>query len=140
MKVNTYLNFGGNCRDAFRFYEKELGGKINMLMTHGESPVPGLGPEMKDAVLHASITIGGATIMASDVPPNRFQPIRSVYLSLGVDSDAEAERIHALLSEGGEVYMPMQETFFASRFSQLRDRFGTSWMILHEKPMGPPQP
>jgi PhnB protein len=73
--------------------------------------------------------------MASDVPPERFQPMRSVYLSLSVDSDAEAERIYALLSEGGQVFMPMQDTFFASRFAQLRDRFGTSWMILHQKPM-----
>ena len=139
MKVNTYLNYGGNCGEAFRFYEKELGGKINMLMTHGQSPVPGAGPEMKDAVLYASITIAGTNIMGSDVSPDRFQPMRSVYLCLGVESDAEAERIYALLSEGGQVFMPIQETFFATRFAQLRDRFGTSWMIIHEKPMGPPQ-
>jgi len=138
MKVNTYLNYGGNCGEAFRFYEKELGAKINMLMTYGQSPVPGVGPEMKDAVLHASITIAGTNIMASDVPSNSFQPMRSVYLCLGVDSDTEAERIYALLSNGGQVFMPMQETFFATRFGQLRDRFGTSWMIIHEKPMGPP--
>jgi len=78
-------------------------------------------------------------IMASDVPPDRFQPMRSVYLSLTVESDADAERVYALLSEGGQIYMPMQETFFATRFAQFRDRFGTSWMIMHEKPMGPPQ-
>jgi len=138
MKLNTYLNYGGNCAEAFRYYEKELGGKIDMLMTHGQSPVPGLGPEMKDAVLYASLTIGGTNIMASDVPPDRFQPMRSTYLCLGVDSDAEAERIYTLLSSGGEVFMPIQETFFAWRFAQLRDRFGTSWMIIHEKPMGPP--
>src|SRR3954447_16076743 len=140
MKLNTYLNYGGNCGEAFRFYEKELGGKINMLMTHGQSPVAGsLGPEMKDAVLHASLTLGDTVIMASDVPPDRFQTMRSVYLSLTVESDADAERIYALLSEGGQIFMPMQETFFATRFAQLRDRFGTSWMIMHEKPMGPPQ-
>jgi len=139
MKLNTYLNYGGNCAQAFRFYEKELGAKIGTMMTHSQSPVPGLGPEMKDAVLHATIAIGGTTIMASDVPPDRFQPMRSVYLSLSVDSDAEAERIFALLSEGGQVFMPMQDTFFASRFAQLRDRFGTSWMIIHEKPTGQPQ-
>ena len=139
MKVNTYLNYGGNCRQALEFYQKELGGKINMLMTHGESPVPGLGPEMKDKVLYASFTIADTVIMASDVPADRFQPMRSVYLCHSVDSDADAERIYALLSQGGEVYMPMQETFFATRFGQLRDRFGTSWMVIHEKPMGPPQ-
>jgi PhnB protein len=140
MKLNTYLNYGGNCAQAFRFYEKELGAKIGMMMTHGESPVPGLGPEMKDAILYATITIGETQLMASDVPPERFERMRSVYLCLSVDSDAEAERLYKLLSDGGEVYMPIQETFFATRFAQLRDRFGTSWMIIHEKPMGPPQP
>jgi len=138
MKLNTYLNYGGNCGEAFRFYEKEMGGKIHMLMTHGQSPAPGAAPEMKDKVLYASITIADTNIMASDIPADRFQPMRSVYLCLGVDSDAEAERIYALLSNGGEVFMPIQETFFATLFAQLRDRFGTSWMIIHEKPMGPP--
>jgi PhnB protein len=72
--------------------------------------------------------------MGSDVPPERFQPMRSVYLSLGFDSTAEAERVYALLSNGGEIFMPMEETFFAFRFAMLRDKFGTSWMILHERP------
>jgi len=75
--------------------------------------------------------------MASDVSKDRFQPIRSAYLCLGVDSDAEAERLFKLLSDGGEVFMPMDETFFATRFGMLRDKFGTSWMVIHEKPMGP---
>jgi PhnB protein len=78
--------------------------------------------------------LGETQLMASDVPPDRFQPMRSVYLSLTVDGAAEAERIWRLLSEGGQIFMPMQETFFATRFGQLRDRFGTSWMILAMKP------
>jgi PhnB protein len=61
--------------------------------------------------------------------------MRSVYLSLQVDSTAEAERLYKLLTEGGEIFMPMEETFFAHRFAMLRDKFGTSWMILHQKPM-----
>jgi PhnB protein len=75
-------------------------------------------------------------IMASDVPVDRFKPMRSVYLALNLSSDADAERLFKVLAEGGEIYMPLQETFFASRFAQLRDRFGTSWMIMHERPMG----
>ena len=135
MKLHTYLNYGGNCEDAFRFYEMHLGGKIGMMMRHGEMPgTANVAPELKNAILHASITIGDTTLMASDVPPGRFQPMRSAYLSLSVDSDAEAERIHALLADGGEIFMPMADTFFASRFSMLRDKFGTSWMILHERP------
>jgi PhnB protein len=137
MKLNTYLNYGGNCAEAFHFYEQHLGGRIEMIMKHGDMPDPSkVLPGMEKAVLHAQITIGDSVIMASDVPADRFKPMRSVYLSLSVASDADAEQIFALLADGGEVFMPMQETFFASRFAQLRDKFGTSWMIIHERPMG----
>lgn len=137
MKLYTYLNYGGNCRQAFEFYAEHLGGKITMLRTHGELPDSnqGVPPEWKDAVLHARIEMGDTTVFAADIPPDRFQPMRSAYLSLLVDSNDEAERIYALLSEGGEIFMPMEETFFAHRFAMLRDRFGTSWMLLHERTM-----
>lgn len=133
MKMNTYVNFAGKCADAFRFYEKHLGGKIGMLMTHGQAPDQShVKPEWNDAVLHARVSIGGTELMGADIPS--AEPMRSAYLSLGVESDAEAERIFAALSDGGEVFMPMQETFFATRFGQLRDRFGINWMIVHERP------
>lgn len=136
MKMLTYLNYGGNCEQAFRFYELHLGAKITFMMTHGQMPGAGnVPPGWEKAILHARLNIGGTDLLGSDVPPERFQPMRSAYLSLSVDSIDEAERIHALLSEGGEIFMPMQETFFAHRFSMLRDRFGTSWMILNERPM-----
>jgi PhnB protein len=136
MKLRTYLNYGGNCEQAFRFYEQHLGGKITMMMTHGETPgASSVGPELQKTILHARIAIADSEILGSDVPPGRFQPMRSAYLSLAVDSTEEAERIHTLLSDGGEIFMPMQETFFAFRFSMLRDRFGTSWMIIHERPV-----
>ncbi len=138
MKMHTYVNFPGTCAEAFRYYEKQLGGKLGMMMTHGQAPDQSkVSPEMKDAVLHARITVGGTELMGADIP--NAQPMRSAYLSLGVDSDAEAERIFSALSEGGEVFMPMQETFFATRFSQLRDRFGVNWMIIHERPMDQPR-
>ncbi|HEX4286852.1 MAG TPA: VOC family protein [Terracidiphilus sp.] len=140
MKLRTYLNYGGNCEEAFRFYEKHLGAKIGMMMSFDQMPPqPGSATPPMKGILHASITLGDINVMASDVPDGRFQPMRSAYLSLSVDSDSEAERIYNVLSEGGEVFMPMGETFFATRFAQLRDKFGTLWMILHEKPMGPPQ-
>jgi PhnB protein len=136
MKLNTYLNYGGNCEQAFRFYEKHLGGKITAMMTHGQQPPPNdVPPELKNAILYARMTIGETELMGSDVPPDRFQPMRSVYLSLTVSSTEEAERIHALLTDGGQIFMPMAETFFAFRFSMLRDKFGTSWMIIHQRPM-----
>jgi PhnB protein len=135
MKMNTYLNYGGNCAEAFGFYEQHLGGKITGMMKWSQMPdaekhTP---PGYENAVLHARMELGETVIMASDVP--NYQPMRSVYLSLSVGSSEEAERIYALLSEGGEVYMKMGETFFAHRFGQFRDKFGTSWMVIHERPM-----
>jgi PhnB protein len=136
MKLFTYLNYGGNCRQAFEFYAQHLGGRITMLSTHADAPGRNDVPESwKNAVLHARIDIGETTLFGADVPPERFQPMRSAYLSLILDSTADAERVYALLSEGGEIFMPIAETFYAYRFAMLRDRFGTSWMLLHEKPM-----
>jgi PhnB protein len=133
MKMNTYVNFAGRCREAFQFYEKHLGGKISMMMTHGQAPDQGkVKPDWKDAVLHARIAVGDTELMGADIPT--AQPMRSAYLSLSMDSDAEAERVFAALSEGGEVFAPIQETFFATRYAQLRDRFGINWMIIRERP------
>jgi len=134
MKLNTYVNFGGKCAAAFKYYETHLGGKVGMLMTHGQAPDPSkVDPAWKDMVLHARITIGGTELMGADIP--KAEPMRSAYLTLGVESDAEAERVFKALSDGGEVFMKLEETFFATRFGQCRDRFGLNWMIIHEKPM-----
>jgi len=136
VKLNTYLNFRGNCAEAFRYYEKHLGAKIRIMMTHGQMPEQTVAdPNWKDAVLNARISIGGAELMAADVP--NAEPMRSAYLTLGMDNDKEAERVFSALADGGVVLMPMQETFFASRFGQVRDRFGMNWMILHERPVPP---
>jgi PhnB protein len=134
MKMLTYVNFAGTCAEAFRFYEQHLGGTIGMMMTHGQAPDQStVKPEWKDAVLHARISVGGTELLGADIPS--AQPMRSAYLSLNVESDAEAERIFSALSDGGEVFMPMQETLYATRFGQLRDRFGINWMIIRERPM-----
>jgi PhnB protein len=135
MRLSTHLNFPGNCAQAFLYYEQNLGGKILMLMKQSQAPgaAPNKGGE--DPVLHARIKIGDDMLIGNDVPPDRFQPMRSVYLYLSVDSAEEAERVYALLMNGGEAYMPLQETFFATRFSQLRDQFGTLWTLLHERSM-----
>ena len=132
MTLQTYVNFAGTCAEAFRYYEKHLGATPVMMMTHGQAPDQSrVDPEWKNAVLHARIHLGGTELMGADIPS--AQPMRSAYLSLAVDSDAEAERIYAALSDGGQVLMKMEETFFASRFGQVRDRFGINWMILHER-------
>jgi len=141
MKVNTYLNFPGNCLEAMKFYEKHLGAKILMKSTFAEMSAAGAPQNMppgldRDGILHARFALGDTTVMASDGP--KVEPMRSAYLTLSVDSDAEAERLYAALTEGGEVFMPMGEQFFAHRFGQFRDKFGINWMVIHEKPMQRP--
>jgi PhnB protein len=132
-KLLLFLNYGGNCLQAFRFYEAHLDGKITMMMTHGELPdssqVP---PERRNDVLHARMNLGGTELIGSDVPADRFQPMRSAYLYFSVDTAVEAERIYALLAAGGQVFLPLAETFFAQRFAMLRDKFGTSWALICE--------
>ena len=133
MNLVTYVNFAGRCAEAFRYYEQHLGGKVEMMMTHGQSPDQSqIGPEWKDAVLHARMTLGGTSLMGADIP--NAEPMRSAYLTLEVESDAEAEQTYAALSDGGRVLMAMAETFFATRFGQVQDKFGINWMILHARP------
>jgi PhnB protein len=135
MTLTTFLNFGGNCEQALRFYEQHLGGKIIMMMRRAEQPdQPVTWPGWESSIQYAIMDLANTQLMASDVPPDRFQPMRSAYLTLTVDGAAEAERIWGLLADGGQITMRMEETFFATRFGQLRDRFGTLWMILALKP------
>lgn len=132
MKLNTYVNYKGNCREAFQFYEKHLGGKITMISTFNDLPdksqIPG--KNWEDKVLHAQIEIGDGILMGADVPT--AEPMRSAYITLSVSDEEETERIYNLLSDGGQVFMKMEKTFFASRFAMLRDKFGTNWMLLHQ--------
>lgn len=140
MRLNTFLNFGGNCEEALRFYEQHLGGAITMLMRRAEQPdQPVTWPGWERSIQYASMTLGETELMGADVAPEPFQPMRSAYLSLTVNSADEAERIYALLSDGGQVFMAMAETFFAVRFAMLRDKFGTSWMVLALKPLSSPE-
>jgi len=131
-KLDIYVNYKGNCREAFKFYEKHLGGKIKMMSTFNDVPDQTNIPEdRKNNILHARIEIGDTVLMGADIP--HAETMRSAYLSLRVNSDEEAERIYKLLSEGGEIFMKMEKTFYASRFAMLRDKFGTNWMLLCEQ-------
>jgi PhnB protein len=131
-KLDLYVNYAGNCEDAFRFYEQHLGGKIIAMMRHEEHLNPGLPPGFSKKILHAQLELGGTTLMGADIPG--AEPMRSAYASLTLDSAAEAERVYGILSDGGQIFMKMEETFFAARFAMLRDRFGTSWMLLADRP------
>jgi PhnB protein len=130
MKLDIYLNYRGNCEEAFRFYERHLGGTMTGMIKHGEQPNPNVPADWADKVLHARIEIGGTVLMGADIPQS--QPMRSAYLSLSLDSEADAERLYAILVDGGDIFMKMEKTPFANRFAMLRDRFGTSWMLLHQ--------
>jgi PhnB protein len=130
MRLDVYVNYRGRCEEAFRFYEQHLGGRLTGIVRHGDQPNPNIPADWSGKILHARIEIAGTVLMGADIPQS--EPMRSAYLSLTVDSEAEAERLYELLKEGGEVFMKMEKTPFANRFAMLRDRFGTSWMLLHQ--------
>jgi PhnB protein len=134
MRLDIYVNYRGNCEEAFRFYAQHLDGKVTGIVRHGEMPNPATPANWKDKVLHARIEIGGTVLMGADVA--HAEPMRSAYLSLSLDREEDAERAYALLADGGEVFMKLEKTPFANRFAMLRDRFGTSWMLLHQPEAG----
>lgn len=130
MTVAPYLNFSGNCKSAFEFYQQHLGGEIEGMMTFGEGPMAeNCGPGNENMIMHACLKIGNFHIMASDCPPEYFEKQQGISVMLGVDSVEEAERIYNALSEGGTVRMPLEKTFWAERFGMVVDQFGTPWMI-----------
>ncbi len=130
MQLDVYVNYRGVCEEAFRFYEQHLGGRLTGMVRHGDQPNPNIPADWSDKILHARIEIAGTVLMGADIPQS--EPMRSAYLSLTVDSEADAERLYGLLTDGGEVFMKMEKTPFANRFAMLRDKFGTSWMLLHQ--------
>lgn len=132
MRLDVYVNYRGTCEEAFRFYERHIGGKMTGIVRHGEVPGSEAGEDWKDKVLHARIEIGNGVLMGADVPI--AEPMRSAYVTLSVDSEEDAERLYAALGDGGQIFMKMKKTEFANRFAMLRDRFGTSWMLLHQPP------
>jgi PhnB protein len=135
MQFIPYLDFDGKCREAFDFYATVFNGKITMRMTFGESPMASeMPPEAHDRVMHSQLESAGGILMGADGPPHSASKRSCV--SLPVDTPAEAERIFNALAEGGEVQMPIQETFWAERFGMLTDRYGKAWMVNCAKPPG----
>jgi PhnB protein len=134
MYLNPYLFFDGRCEEAFKFYEKALGGEIKGMLTYAGSPGAELVPEAwRKKIMHGTVTIGGQALMGSDGQPGHYHPPQGFSVSLAVDTVADAERVFEALAEDGEVLMALQQTFWAARFGMLSDRFGIPWMINCEK-------
>ncbi len=130
MKVEPYLSFEGSCEEAIEFYRKALGAEVTMLVRFRESPDPEMcRPGVEDKVAHASLRIGDNTIMASDGRCEGHPAFRGFSFSLSLTDVAEAERLFAALSDGGQVQMPLTKTFWSPLFGMVADRFGVSWMI-----------
>ncbi len=134
MSLTPHLSFDGRCAEAFKFYEKSLGGKIVQLMTHGESPARANVPaDWQEKVIHARIEIDGQTLMGMDAPPPHYAKPQGIFVSLSLGTEARARNAFDALAEGGCVTMPFQETFFSSGFGMVTDRFGIPWMINTER-------
>jgi PhnB protein len=132
MQVQPYLFFDGRCEEAIQFYKKALGAEVQMLMRFKDSPEPpnpDCMPVSGEMVMHASFRIGSTMLMASDGQGKGQASFKGFSLSLTVPKEADADRLFAALSDGGQVQMPLAKTFFSPRFGMVADRFGVSWMI-----------
>jgi len=130
MQLNPYLSFNGECEAAFRFYEQCLGGKIAYMAPYEGTPMADhVPPDHRKKIIHATLMVGDAVLMGSDVPPDRYEQPEGFSVSLNIKEPAEAERIFKALAENGQITMPLQQTWWAARFGMLVDRFGTPWMI-----------
>lgn len=131
MHVQPYLFFDGRCDEALEFYRQALGAEVTFLMRYKESPDPSMHtPGTGDKVMHATLRLGDIEVMVSDgrcQGPPRFEGFA---LTLGVDNAAQADRLFTALADGGQVQMPLAQTFFSPRFGMVADRFGVWWMVL----------
>lgn len=136
MKTNIQLSFNGQCEEAFKFYEKNLGGKISFMMTWGQSPMGAKMPkEMAKKIIHGTIVIGDMEVGGGDAPPDMYRKPQGIHACLNIDAPAEAEKVFAKLAEGGTTTMQLEETFWAKRFGMCVDKFGIPWMVNCGKPM-----
>lgn len=131
--IQPYLFFGGRCEEALEFYRSALGAQVDMLLRHKDSPEPSpagmLQPGFENKIMHTCFRVGGTAIMASD-GCQEGSNFSGFSLSLSVPTEAEADRVFALLADGGQVQMPLTRTFWSPRFGMLTDRFGVGWMVI----------
>lgn len=130
MQLNPYLMFNGQCEAAFKFYELCLGGRLEAMMTYGDSPMADQTPsERRNKIMHACLIVGDEVLMGADDPPDQYEEPKGFSVQLAIDDSAETERIFHALAENGTVRMPLQETFWTVRFGMLVDQFGIPWAV-----------
>jgi PhnB protein len=130
VSLNPYLYFNGNCKEAMTFYAEVLGGRIETMMTYAEAPSEEpQSPALGNKIIHAYLKFEDQALMASDAPPELFERMQGFSVQIAVGDPGEAERIFTALADGGEVRLPLKETYWASRFGMLIDRFGVPWMV-----------
>src|SRR6187402_359042 len=137
MTINPYLNFKGNTEEAFNFYKSVFGGEFTVLQRFKDVPNSGMPPEDQDKLMHVSLPIGSNILMGTDavgLQGNNFNMGNNFQLSVAVDSKEEAEKMFNGLAAGGEIKMPLQETFWAPAFGMLNDKFGIQWMVNYDGP------
>ena len=133
MQIQPYLFFNGRCEEAITFYRKALGAEVEMMMRFKDSPEPmppgAVAPGFENKVMHASLRIGGALLMASDGMGAGELDFKGFSLSIDAPDTAGADRMFNALAEGGTVKMPIGKTFWSPYFGIVADRFGVSWMV-----------
>jgi PhnB protein len=130
MKTSTVLSFKGDCEAAFKFYEQHLGGQPRGIFRYAGSPLENsVPPEWGDKIMHGSIVVGDHLLMGSDVGAQQYEEPKGFSLSLQISDTADAERLYQALAQNGRIVMPLEKTFWASRFGSVVDRFGIPWLI-----------
>ncbi|PYS73084.1 MAG: VOC family protein [Acidobacteria bacterium] len=130
MKLNPYLAFDGQCREAFDFYQQTLNGQISFMQTIGESPMAAsMPPEAHNRIMHVTLQIGDQVLQGADAPPGQFTRPAGFCVALHFDDAAEGQRVFDALAQNGVVQMPFQETFWAKGFGMVIDQFGTPWIV-----------
>jgi PhnB protein len=130
MQMTTYVNFRGQCEDAFKFYETTLGAKIGPVFRYAATPLADDVPaDWRNKIMHGSLTIGSNVLMADDAVPGRYEQPQGFSLSLQMNDPSDAERVFDALAAEGRVVTPLGKTFWAARFGVVVDRFGIRWLI-----------
>ncbi len=127
--LSVYLHFSGDCREALEFYKEALGGEIKSIQTYGEANMA-KEEAQQDKILHAEFQAEDIFLMAADgMHGQTVSNGNNISLSINLNSEEEQSKIFNKLAEGGQVTMPLEDTFWGARFGMLTDRFGTNWML-----------